>query len=87
MLGCCSTSCMNSWALLEWFRNAQRFFTWTLCMSETRLEAATIHHVRTTGNRRSLQSMIAQNGFPLTIDGLVGQAGPMPAVRSMCLQE
>lgn len=33
MLGCCSTSCMKSRALLEWFRKAQRFFTCTLCTS------------------------------------------------------
>ena len=31
MFGCSSTSRMNSPALLEWFRNAQRFFTCTLC--------------------------------------------------------
>ena len=30
MFGWSSTSCMNSVALLEWFKNAQRFFTWTL---------------------------------------------------------
>ena len=48
MLGCCSTSCMNSWALLEWFRNAQRFLMWTLCTVHPELVAATICHMPTT---------------------------------------